>query len=275
MTTVVGLAPVANLTQFFDNSGIQADGYFLFAYQAGSSSILQDTYTDHTGATPNTNPVEFSSNGRPPAVWLDMTKSYHLVYTLPDEVTVIDQRDNVTGVPQLAFYTSLTATNADNVKLTSSSVNSALPVLLAPDALGGYEGPLFSTGLEFNPSTKSLTVPAGSVTAPTFVGALTGNADTATNGFATGMLADFAGTVLPAGWLACDGSAVNRTTFAALFTAIGTAWGIGDGSTTFNLPDLQRRVTVGSGGSGAADGNSIGGSEASPWPKSKSKSSGD
>lgn len=67
-----------------------------------------------------------------------------------------------------------------------------------------------------------------------------------------GMLLDFAGTSAPSGWLVCDGSAVSRTTYAALFSAIGTTWGVGDGATTFNVPDLRRRVTVGSGGSGTA-----------------------
>lgn len=49
------------------------------------------------------------------------------------------------------------------------------------------------------------------------------------------------------GWLVCDGSAVSRTTYANLFAVIGTTFGAGDGSTTFNLPDLRGRVPVGSG----------------------------
>lgn len=63
-----------------------------------------------------------------------------------------------------------------------------------------------------------------------------------------GTLIDFAGTSAPQGFLNCDGSAVSRTTYAGLFSAIGTAWGAGDGSTTFNLPDLRRKTTIGSGG---------------------------
>lgn len=51
----------------------------------------------------------------------------------------------------------------------------------------------------------------------------------------------------PQGWLVCDGSPQSRTTYAQLFAVIGTLYGIGDGSTTFNLPDLQGRVIVGSG----------------------------
>lgn len=49
----------------------------------------------------------------------------------------------------------------------------------------------------------------------------------------------------PTGWLLCDGSAVSRTTYADLFAAIGTQFGSGNGSTTFNLPNLKGRVPVG------------------------------
>src|SRR5215468_3318616 len=51
----------------------------------------------------------------------------------------------------------------------------------------------------------------------------------------------------PAGWLACDGAARPRATFSRLYAAIGDLFGAGDGSTTFNVPDLRGRVAVGSG----------------------------
>ena len=54
-----------------------------------------------------------------------------------------------------------------------------------------------------------------------------------------GMVMHFAGADAPSGWLACDGSAVARADYADLFSAIGTVHGAGDGSTTFNLPDLR------------------------------------
>lgn len=62
-----------------------------------------------------------------------------------------------------------------------------------------------------------------------------------------GELAWFGLSTAPAGWLVCDGSAVRRTTYSALFTAVGTSWGAGDGSTTFNLPDVRGRGLIGSG----------------------------
>lgn len=74
-----------------------------------------------------------------------------------------------------------------------------------------------------------------------------------------GTMLDFAGNAAPAGYLNCDGSAVSRTTYADLFAVIGTLWGAGDGTTTFNLPDFRRRVAVGSGGTGTVTlGNAVG-----------------
>lgn len=57
----------------------------------------------------------------------------------------------------------------------------------------------------------------------------------------------FAMNTPPSHCLACDGSAVSRTTYAALFAAIGTTWGAGDGSSTFNLPDLRNEWVQGAG----------------------------
>lgn len=61
----------------------------------------------------------------------------------------------------------------------------------------------------------------------------------------TGTVLPFAGAAAPADWLLCAGQAVSRTTYATLFGVIGTTYGAGDGSTTFNLPDLRGRVAGG------------------------------
>lgn len=60
-----------------------------------------------------------------------------------------------------------------------------------------------------------------------------------------GTISPFGSSTPPTNWLVCDGSAVSRTTYADLFAAIGTSFGSGDGSTTFNLPNLKGRVAVG------------------------------
>lgn len=55
----------------------------------------------------------------------------------------------------------------------------------------------------------------------------------------------YAGSTAPNGYLLCDGQAVSRTTYADLFDVIGTTYGTGDGSTTFNVPNLKGKVLVG------------------------------
>lgn len=67
-----------------------------------------------------------------------------------------------------------------------------------------------------------------------------------------GMISAFGQASAPTGWLACDGSAVSRTTYATLFSAIGTTWGVGDGSSTFNVPDLRGAFLRGTGTAGVS-----------------------
>lgn len=86
-----------------------------------------------------------------------------------------------------------------------------------------------------------------SVTGPVFG---TGIAPTPENAL-IGELRMTATTTPPSGWLICDGTAVSRSTYSDLFNVIGTTYGVGDGSTTFNVPDLRGRVPIGAGqGSG-------------------------
>lgn len=81
-------------------------------------------------------------------------------------------------------------------------------------------------------------------------------------GMPSGAIMTFGGSTAPTGYLACDGSAVSRTTYATLFTAIGTTWGTGNGFSTFNLPDLRGAFLRGTGSHGTqnmANGNDFAG----------------
>lgn len=62
-----------------------------------------------------------------------------------------------------------------------------------------------------------------------------------------GVILTFGGSTVPEGFLLCNGAAISRTTYAKLFAAIGTLYGAGDGSTTFNLPDMRDKFAEGSG----------------------------
>lgn len=92
------------------------------------------------------------------------------------------------------------------------------------------------------------------------IGPNPGNVAEGPKGVPTGMMAPFAGpnTAVPGGWLLCDGSAQPRAAYPDLFALIGTIYGAGDGSTTFNLPRMQDNMAVGAGASyalGSTGGN--------------------
>jgi len=91
---------------------------------------------------------------------------------------------------------------------------------------------------------------------------LTSNGDAAptwgtVSGTPSGSVVAFAGSSAPSGWLLCSGAAVSRTTYAALFAVIGTTYGAGDGSTTFNLPDMRGRSAFGVDNMGGTAANRI------------------
>ena len=74
-----------------------------------------------------------------------------------------------------------------------------------------------------------------------------------------GIVAPFAGINIPNGWFVCDGTAVSRTTYSALFAQLGTYWGVGDNINTFNLPNLVNRAPIGFGAGALAVFGSVGG----------------
>ena len=63
-------------------------------------------------------------------------------------------------------------------------------------------------------------------------------------GVPVGTIVAFGASTVPAGWLLCDGSPISRTTYLDLFNAVNTIHGAGDGSTTFNIPDIRQRLSL-------------------------------
>lgn len=90
----------------------------------------------------------------------------------------------------------------------------------------------------FNTTTNQHETNVGSDATPSWI---------PVGGDQAGVVKMYAGAAAPAGYAICDGSALSRTTYAALFANIGTTWGVGDGSTTFNIPDYRGRAPVGVG----------------------------
>ena len=119
----------------------------------------------------------------------------------------------------------------------------------APSVTFGVD---LSSGLYYN-SSKILSLSTGGVDTVFING---NNAGVGNNGALlyygngailnpVGMVTDWAGAAAPAGWQLCYGQAISRTGYPELFTIIGTTYGSGDGSTTYNLPDLRGRATYG------------------------------
>lgn len=109
-------------------------------------------------------------------------------------------------------------------------IASALSSVLIRDGRAPMTGPLNMNGFAIN------NVVAGNT--PSSVATLA-------QSMPIGAVIEFAGNNAPTGWALCYGQAISRSTYAALFAIVGTTYGAGDGSTTFNLPDLRGRVVAG------------------------------
>lgn len=141
---------------------------------------------------------------------------------------------SVTGA---ATFTSAVAINAPlsvtGAAVFTSTVNISKSLVVAATVESTLGGVKFPDGtLQSTAAAAASTIPAGSVF-------------------------DYAGTAAPSGYLLCFGQAVSRSTYSDLFTAIGTTFGSGDGSTTFNLPDLRGRVAAGKDDMGGSAANRI------------------
>jgi microcystin-dependent protein len=169
------------------------------------------------------------------------------------------------GVTALVYCDGTNFYNAISGSVGNFTVNGNLSVTGTTSLSGAltYGGVALSNSVTGTGSMALSTSPAftGTPTAPT-AAAGTSTTQIATtafvlsNGAPTGGLIMWGTGTAPSGWLLCDGTAVNRTTYAALFAVVGTTFGVGDGSTTFNLPNYTNRMpygtTVGATG-GSAD----------------------
>ena len=164
----------------------------------------------------------------------------------------ISSRTNGQTIDQTWFNLLRTVLSEDLVPRNGSGVVTASGGSLGSTAYAWLYAYLTKLKLLSNSNYVTIEPPSGLaasyslVMPPAMRGASLGlgfvTVDPSGNTYATswaGMGGIFFGTSAPSGWLECDGSAISRTTYADLFTAIGTKWGSGDGSSTFNIPDLR------------------------------------
>ena len=243
--------------QFFDSNGTPLAGGLLYVYTAGTTTPAT-TWTTSAGTVANTNPIVMNAAGRTPfEIWLNSGVTYKFaLYTstgvligtydnIPaiDDPTAFNNLITVTGtntligtsVPPYTSYvagmtlsfipvntnTGAVTIDVDGLGAKNLFVGSATP-MVGGELVAGQIAQLQYDGTRFQLMNIQSAIPVGSVMA-------------------------FGRASPPAGWLAANGSAVSRTTYAALFAAIGTAFGAGNGTTTFTLPDLRDRVAIGSG----------------------------
>jgi len=195
---------------------------------AAGSAVVKD---DHVGA---------NAGGYYPAVWTGVENvtvtAAHASLPRIDRVVLrihdayLGDADNVISIVVVAGTPTAGATLANTngaAALPDSSL--LLANVLVPAASSSViDANIDTTGASNNsPAVRALV---------TVVGA-----------FAAGMMMAWAGAAAPSGWLLCDGTAVSRTAYAQLFNQIGTTYGVGDGSTTFNVPDARGRALYGKG----------------------------
>jgi|GEM_PF-1696142 len=149
------------------------------------------------------------------------------------------------GVTKVTYDGSNKATYNVTLPKIPTSLKSpyALTVKRNGTKLGDYDG---SKAVAVDIQQKKLTVNVNGVK----VGEYNGDVDqvidiTVSEGAQPGDYKMIAGSTIPDGWLLCNGAAVSRTTYAKLFAAIGTRYGSGNGSTTFNLPNFNGRHVLG------------------------------
>jgi microcystin-dependent protein len=177
---------------------------------------------------------------------------------------IIDTYGNV-GIQNATPSAALDIGNSGDIVISNSgtiqAIVSAEPVAVYISAPGAGRGVVILTDntprLVINDTNISALVPIGIPNLPTVSYEATNKQyvdSVGTTSSPPGIIAPFAGLTPPTGWLTCDGSAVSRTTYAALFAAISTTWGAGNGTTTFNVPDLRGMFVRGTGTNGTVGG---------------------
>jgi len=246
--------------QFIDGNGNPyASGTVTFYSNFPTCTTLKNTWSDSGQTVLNTNPVVLDAAGRATifgsgtycqvlknssgtTIWTKETGDAASTSTLgwgsTSGGTANAQTVTVTGFSSTNGQTFYFVAGATNTGALTLSVNSGSPISVVKPT---PTGTAMLTGNE---------VVTGSVIGVTYY-STTGQFQLVTNNTnasaPAGQVATYAMNSCPTGWIPADGSAVSRSTYSVLFSNIGTTWGIGNGSTTFNVPDLRGVFVRGTG----------------------------
>ena len=156
--------------------------------------------------------------------------------SFPNASTTVAGKVQTATQSQIDAGTATTGSTGANLEVMPAQIN-----------------PFNLTNAKTTPAASDLITLSDSAAANALVKMTYANLVPAGSGAITGEMRMWGTVTPPTGWLICDGSAINRTTYAALFAVIGTTYGTGDGSTTFNIPDFRGRAPIGA-GTGSATG---------------------
>lgn len=228
MSSNAGKAPVVHSHVIADVSGLQSalDGKL-----SSSASFSLDDLSDVSGAAGAANGyilVKGAGGWTPASASSAIGAHTHAITDVTGLQTALDSKLAVTDLAAAA--TKTTPVDTDTMPLNDSAASNALKKVSWANikaTLKNYFDTLYAS---------------------------------AAYGVPVGTVLEFAGAIAPSGFLFCDGAAYSRTTYSALFAQLGTTHGVGDGSTTFNVPDRRDRVAIGRGDMGGTAANRMGAS---------------
>jgi len=201
----------------------------------GASGTARNMYIELTGTgggtvqVPSNKKLYFFYNNTSSAITVKVSGQTGVSIPAAAKVSLVSNGTDV--ITALNYFPSVTLASALPVASggTGATSATAYAVLCGGTTSTGAHQSVASVGTSGQVLTSN-----GAGTLPTFQSA-----------FISGMLMPYAGSSAPSGWLLCYGQAISRSTYADLFAAIGTTYGAGDTTTTFNVPDLRGRSAFG------------------------------
>lgn len=226
--------PVSDATShtvLFNFYNLESGGTPLFTRGPLTVSTFKGLFTTIIGSDQGSNntPLPYSIGNE--QIWIGI---------VADGQAELTPRVRLTTVPYAFMAQGVVAVDAASI--TSGTIsNSRLDADLQDLADGSLSGSKIGSGID----ATNLTT--GSIDAALIPDMIK---------IPVGTIVAYAATTPPSGWLLCDGSAISRTTYSALYSIVSTTWGQGDANTTFNLPDLRGRFLRGVNGSATLPGTS-------------------
>jgi microcystin-dependent protein len=233
-------------------------------YEVVSVSSTGITLSDNNGST---------DQSRNAALEFAGTLTANVTITIPSEEKTYFVRENTTGSFAVQMKTAagsaLTLSQQSNVFIACDGTD--IYSVESPTSVSAFTANvLTATSITTSVLDASSITVTGNVSATEFYGG--GGNLTGIVTVPSGAIFPYGGTAAPSGYLLCFGQDISRSTYSDLFSAIGTTYGVGDGATTFTLPDLRGRVVAGqddmggssanrlTGQTGGVDGDVLGGS---------------